>query len=230
MPRHHDSGKLDLAEVFRRVEAQMRAQLATGAIFEHPSSHGAAAEQQWLAFFDHYLPQRFRAAPAFVVNSAGCRSRQIDIAIYDNLHYSPLFPHPAGVHIPIESVYAVFEVKPTISPQWLRDAGEKAATVRALQSVDRPILAGLLAASSRWNPDKFAKNLRRAVRGLPPSMRIDLGCALEHGSFDYNGRKLHVSREQEILFFFTLRLIARLNALDPVSPLDMLSYAPPQAA
>jgi len=71
----------------------MLACLAVGEIFEHPSACGSASEQRWMDLFNCYLPQRYRAAPAFVVDADGRRSRQIDIAIYDNF-YSPLiFPH-----------------------------------------------------------------------------------------------------------------------------------------
>src|SRR5689334_17942446 len=155
MPRRPDSGQIDLAEVFRRVQEEMLAQLSVGRLFEHASSAGAATEHHWLQLFDRYLPKRYRAAPAFVIDSTGRRSRQIDIAIFDNLYTPPLFPHSSGLHLPAESVYAVFEVKPTFSRQWLRDAAEKAASVRSLRRTSvsvigreamRPpaILAGLL--------------------------------------------------------------------------------------
>ncbi len=77
----------------------MLAGLAVGDAFENPSACGSASEQRWIDLFDRYLPQRYRAAPAFVVDADGRRSRQIDIAIYDNL-YSPLiFPHESGLHL-----------------------------------------------------------------------------------------------------------------------------------
>src|SRR6185437_10945142 len=111
---------------------EMLAQLRVGGLFEHASSMGAATEHQWLDLLRKYLPRRYRCAPAFVIDSAGRRSRQIDVAIFDNLYSPPLFPHDSGQHVPAESVYAVFEVKPTISKQWIRDAAEKAASVRSL--------------------------------------------------------------------------------------------------
>src|SRR6476659_1485973 len=181
MPRRPDSGHIDLAEVFRRVQEEMLAQLSVGALFEHPSAAGHATEHHWLQLFDRYLPKRYRAAPAFVIDSTGRRSRQIDIAIFDNLYSPPLFPHEAGLHLPAESVYAVFEVKPTISKQWLRDAAEKAASVRALRRTSapiiasgalrrapirpQPILAGLLATSSVWSAETFGANVRNALTG-----------------------------------------------------------------
>jgi len=195
MPRKPDSGQLDLAEVFRRVQVQMLSELAVGSMFEHASSAGAATEHNWIHLFERYLPKRYRAAPAFVIDCDGRRSKQIDIAIFDNLYSPPLFPHDAGLHIPAESVYAVFEVKPTISKQFLRDAAQKAASVRTLRRTSapvysrgaacgltargltvtarrtaikpQPILAGLLATSSVWSAETFDANLRNALN--PPA-------------------------------------------------------------
>jgi hypothetical protein len=224
MPRPPDSGQIDLAEVFRRVQQEMLAQLSVGALFEHPSAAGHATEHHWLQLFDRYLPQRYRAAPAFVIDSAGRRSRQIDIAIFDNLYTPPLFPHSSGLHLPAESVYAVFEVKPTFSRQWLRDAAEKAASVRALRrtsvsvigrpkTTPPPILAGLLATTSVWTARSFAANLRRCNQ-------LDIGCCLEHGSFE--GKT--ISSPDQSLIFFILRLLDRLRAMGTAPAIDWSEY------
>ena len=231
MPRHADSGRVDLAEIFRRVQSEMLAQLSVGRLFEHASTAGAATERHWLDLFDRYLPKRYRAAPAFVIDSRGRRSRQIDIAIFDNLYSPSLFPHPSGLHLPAESVYAVFEVKPTFSRQWLRDAAEKAASVQALRRTsvnapgrDRvqpsPILAGLLATTSVWTPSTFAANLRRARYDL------DIGCCLEHGSFE--GKT--ISSAEHSLIFFLLRLLDRLRAMGTAPAIDWSEYARPFVA
>jgi hypothetical protein len=240
MSRRPDSGTIDLAEVFRRVQQQMLADLAVGRLFEHASSAGAATEHHWIRLFERYLPKRYRAAPAFVIDSDGHRSRQIDIAIFDNLYSPPLFPHASGQHLPAESIYAVFEVKPTFSRQWLRDAHEKAASVRALRRTSvsviaagnrrraiqpSPILAGLLATSSVWTPSTFALNLRRALTSTP----LDLGCSLEHGAFEQCTQKsrhtLRISEPAESLIFFVLRLIERLRAMGTAPAADLMQYA-----
>lgn len=235
MPRPPDSGRLDLAEVFQRVQSEMLAQLAVGRLFEHGSAAGAATEQHWIELFNRYLPHRYRSAPAFVIDSNGCRSRQIDIAIFDNLYSPPLFPHTSGIHIPAESVYAVFEVKPTFSRQWIRDAAEKAESVRSLRRTSvaviyggtkhspirpRPILAGLLATSSVWNPETFGENLHEALVGVP----LDLGCSLQHGSFERRGRSIKISTADESLIFFVLRLLERLRALGTAPAADLMQY------
>jgi hypothetical protein len=236
MARSPDSGRLDLAEVFYSVQEEMLAQLAVGGFFEHPSAAGAATEQHWLDLFNRYLPQRYRATPAFVIDSEGRRSRQIDIAIFDNLYSPPLFPHKSGLHIPAESVYAVFEVKPTFSRQWIRDAGEKAASVRALRRTSvrvmsgnllrapirlKPILAGLLATTSVWTPQTFSKNLKAALLATPN--RLDLGCSLEHGSFE-QAKNITISTQEESLIFFILRLLERLRAQGTAPAADLMKY------
>ena len=223
MPRATDSGHLDLAEVFLRVQHEMLAQLAVGHAFEHASTAGAATERHWLKMFRRYLPKAYRAAPAFIIDSLGRRSRQIDIAIFDQLYSPLLFPHASGVHVPAESVYAVFEIKPTFSRQWLRDAAEKAASVRALHRTTRdpqPILAGLLAAGSVWSPLTFAANLHRSLQSTP----LDLGCCLQYGSFEQT-RTLRISSHDESLIFFVLRLLERLRAMGPAPAIDLMQYA-----
>jgi len=228
MPRSPDSAQLDLADVFHRVQQEMLAQLSVGRLFEHASSAGHASEHHWLELFARYLPQRYRAAPAFVIDSTGRRSRQIDIAIFDNLYTPPLFPHPSGLHLPAEAVYAVFEVKPTFSRQWLRDAADKAASVRSLrrtsvkvigrdQITPPPILAGLLATTSVWTPKSFQSNLRRALKSFP----LDLGCSLQHGAFDGTT----ISEPSRSLIFFLLHLLTRLREMGTAPAPDWHQYA-----
>ena len=242
MPRAPDSAQLDLPEIFLRVQHEMLAQLATGHAFEHASTAGAATEHHWLELFDRYLPKRYRATPAFVIDSQGSRSRQVDIAIFDNLYSPLLFPHASGFHIPAESVYAVFEVKPTFSRQWLQDAADKAASVRDLRRTSvpviaggtrrsairpRPILAGLLATGSVWNPGTFASNLRRALSSIDGP--LDLGCCLEHGAFERTSSprisRLRISEKDESLIFFIIRLLERLRAMGTAPAADLMLYA-----
>ena len=252
MPRRPDSGHIDLAEIFRRVQEEMLAQLSVGRLFEHASTAGAATEHHWLQLFDRYLPKRYRAAPAFVIDSTGRRSRQIDIAIFDNLYTPPLFPHSAGLHLPAESVYAVFEVKPTFSRQWLRDAAEKAASVRSLRrtsvsvigrpkTTPPPILAGLLATTSVWTAPTFAANLLRVLQERTARVELDttedgrnpLRCARQDKCRDLDiGCCLehgafednHISSPDHSLIFFLVRLLDRLRAMGTAPAIDWSAY------
>jgi len=238
MSRPPDSGRLDLAEVFHRAQREMLAQLAMGRLIEHGPTAGAATERHWIALFERYLPKRYRASSAFVIDSRGSRSRQIDIAIYDHFYSPLLFPQESAVHIPAESVYAVFEVKPSMSRPQMRDAAAKVASVRALHRTSatvisagkrcspvrpNPILGGWLVASSVWGEETFSANVSRAVRELKGQERLDLGCCLEHGAFEFI-RTVRVSCAEESLIFFILRLLDRPRAMGTAPAVDWAEY------
>jgi len=243
MARPKDSGRVDLHDIFRHVQAQMQARLASGELLEHPTACGAATERHWLDLFAEYLPERYRASPAFILDSNGRRSRQIDIAIYDRFYSPLLFPLPSGLHVPAESVYAVFEVKQALNFRLLRDAGRKAASVRRLRrtsvpviSAGRarppltppPILAGILALRAAWNRP-FQSQLMKALTPLEPAEFLDIGCALEVASFEAlpsrSGPKLSFSHPGEALIFFMLRLLDRLRSLGTAPAPDLSAYA-----
>ena len=207
MPRSVDSGRVDLALHFQRLQTNLSATLDLASLIEHGTSSGATAEQHWAAFLNTHLPAQLHAAPAFVYDASGRRSRQIDIAIYDNLRAPSLYPNTAALHLPADAALAIFEVKPTFSRQWLRDASAKAASVRSLlRSPNAPLLTGLLAKSSVWKPARFAKNLRPALTRT----HLDLGCSLDHGSFS-KSPTLTISPANSSLHFFMYSLLVRLS-------------------
>ena len=174
----------------------MLAQLHVGGLIEHGPTAGAATERHWIALFERYLPKRYRASSAFVIDSRGNRSRQIDIAIFDHFYSPLLFPQESAVHIPAESVYAVFEVKPSMSRPLVRDAAAKVVSVRALHRTSaavisagkrcpavRPnrILGGLLAATSVWGEATFAANITPGVAEHKKHEQLDWSAAWSTG-------------------------------------------------
>ena len=239
-PRRSNIGLLD---IFPTVQDQMLAQFRLGNLLWHPAATGAATENQWIEFLNLYLPRRYAATSAFVISADGFCSRQIDIAVYDRLYSPMLFPHPSGLHIPAESVYAVFEVKQLLSPDMLQDAAEKAASVRRLRRTSVPIvsagtvqpatppkdiLAGILAVRSTWGR-KFRDKAARAIENLPDEQRLDFGCALLHGAFEMlpegESYSIHFSPAREALVFFFIRLVERLRALGTAPAADLMAYA-----
>jgi len=124
MSRPPHSGRLDLGELFHRAQREMLAQLHVGGLIEHGPTAGAATERHWIALFERYLPKRYRASSAFVID------------------YSPLlFPQVSAVHVPAESVYAVFEVKQNVTRDMVRDAAAKVASVRALHRTSATLIS-----------------------------------------------------------------------------------------
>src|SRR5437870_4575116 len=107
--------------------------------FAHPGTKGDASEKVWLELLGTYLPQRYQAATAHVVDSQGEFSDQIDVVIFDR-QYSPfIFLYQGQTIIPAESVYAVFEAKQAIDAAQVAYARNKVASVRRLHRTSLPI-------------------------------------------------------------------------------------------
>jgi hypothetical protein len=104
-------------------EIEQRLSTARKAI-AHPTAKGDASEGVWVELFNTYLPARYRAAKAFVVDSQGVFSEQIDVLVFDR-QYSPfIFTFQGQTVLPVESVYAVFEAKQTINGHNITYAGQ----------------------------------------------------------------------------------------------------------
>ena len=238
MPRPCDSGRVDLNQVFLHLQSRMLSHLEVGSALEHASTCGAASEAHWLKLLNAHLPERYRASSAFIVDSDGRRSRQIDVAIYDRF-YSPLiFPYESGYLVPAESVYAILEVKQVLTRQYVRDAGLKIASVRRLRRTSvrvpfaggsyppkRPhrILGVIVATRSVWVKD-FEPNLTSALAQLDSDAAVDLGCVVTQGAFEISGRLWKRSEPSESLIYFMIRLIERLRALGNAPAADLMSY------
>lgn len=212
--------------------------------FKHPVSKGDVAESSWLEMLRHHLPQRYQVNKAFVIDSRGESSEQIDIVVHDR-QYSPFVLHFRDeLFVPAESVYAAFEVKQDMDAGQIDYAGKKIASLRRLHRTSLPIkhaggkfepkkperiLGGLLCLESNWNPP-FGEPLEDAIKRLPGDGRLDIGCAVQHGIFevaynDFEPPVLTAKLTGCSLALFVLRLIARLQDMATVPCLDVMAYA-----
>ena len=209
-------------------------------LFGHPGTKGDASESVWLQLFQTYLPQRYQAASAHVVDSKGTFSDQIDVVLFDR-QYSPFIFHFEGQTIvPAESVYAVFEAKQTINAAQVAYAQEKVASVRRLHRTSlpiphaggtydpkplSPILGGLLTFESDWNP-AFGHPLTDALSSGDPAGRLDLGCVAAHGMFGCDASGCYtITPGGKPATAFLLELIARLQSSATVPMIDVRAYA-----
>ena len=234
-----------LTKQFLSLQKCLEANLnASRSSIEHPVSKGDASENSWLSMFQEHLPNRYQVDKAFVIDSNGDRSDQIDIVIYDRQYTPLLYNKHTQIHIPAESVYAVFEVKQELNQKHIKYAGEKIASVRGLKRtsakiVDRGqefparplfrVLGGILTLSSAWTP-AFGESLQTALKERPEKERIDLGCVIEKGAFEvvYNqDGTLHFQQSKPELTFiyFFIRLLDKLQKLGTVPAIDYSEYS-----
>lgn len=208
--------------------------------FGHPGTKGDASESVWLELLETYLPKRYCATSAHVVDSAGAFSDQIDVVVFDR-QYSPfIFSYQGATIIPAESVYAVFEAKQTINVNQVEYAQKKVESVRRLFRTSLPIphaggiypakplqhiLGGLLTFESDWTPP-LGDALTSALAKASDEQRLDLGCVAAHGMFNFDGKGCHiVSPIEKAATAFLLELIARLQENATVPMIDVRAYA-----
>jgi len=220
-------------------DIQKRLEIARQAL-AHPGTKGDASEAVWLELLQQYLPHRYQAATAHIVDSKGAFSDQIDVVVFDR-QYSPfIFHFQDQTIIPAESVYAVFEAKQTINAGLVRYAQEKAASVRRLHRTSLPIphaggtyppkapnriLGGILSLESDWSPPLGAA-LKDALESAGQHECLELGCVAAHGtvSFDQaDGYSLTLQDKPATAFL--LELIARLQEVATVPMIDVRAYS-----
>ncbi len=209
--------------------------------FGHPGTKGDASELVWLRLLQTYLPARYCAESAHVVDSHGHFSDQIDVVIFDR-QYSPfIFNFESQYIIPAESVYAVFEAKQTINAEQVQYAQNKVTSVRDLHRTSLPIphaggtydpkplqhiLGGLLTFESDWSPP-LGDPLKRALQGGEDQGRLDLGCVAAHGVFEFEeaAADFTLAAMEKPATAFLFELIARLQAMATVPMIDIRAYA-----
>ena len=225
-----------LAGLHERIEQELARARAS---FGHPGTKGDASQYVWLQLLSHYLPERYRAASAHIVDSKGAFSDQIDVVVYDRQYSPVIFKMGEQIILPAESVYAVFEAKQAINLEQVRYATNKVASVRKLHRTSLPIpsaagmlparepsriIGGLLCFESDWSPpfgDPLLKALRENHEGS-----LDLGCVAAHGIFncDENGC-YSIMPQGKPATAFLFELIARPQAIATVSMIDVRAYA-----
>ena len=222
-------------------DIQTRLQIARRT-FAHPDAKGDASEDVWLQMLSTYLPERYRADKAFVVDSNGIFSEQIDVVVYDR-QYSPfIFKYQGQTIVPAESVYAIFEAKQTVNANHVAYARKKVASVRKLHRTSLPIpyakgtypakplipiLGGILTFESDWTPCCGDPLWSALGDGSLEEDRLNIGCVAAHGHFvwDHMTRTYQFTSEGKPATAFLFKLISMLQFSGTVPMIDVNAYA-----
>lgn len=251
-----DRPKFDIAAAFRNKQEALNASfLAIRDVTSHPTTIGDQSEGDWVGLIRDFLPTRYTVGPIFAVDHTGSMSEQIDVAIYDT-HFSPQwFGGTSGTRfVPVESVYAVFEVKPEFNSEYLAAAQKKVKSVRDLDRTSapvvhkggtysrqeislRPIIGGILT-TRQGLADPVAKLLEKQKESADEASSefLNIGICLEQFAFDYtpmisedpNGENVVTisiaSTFEDQLIYFAIRLFRQLQVIGSVPAVDMIRY------
>lgn len=206
----------------------------------HPNSQGDLSEYNWRKFLEGFLPNRYDVCTGFVYDSAGGMSEQIDIIICDRFHSPLIFKDENGEHyVMAESVYAVFEVKQTVTKEHIEYADKKIESVIKLKRTSRGminagklvpprplthIIGGLLTTDNVDNPLSEA-----TLKGhMACSDNIDIICSANIGTFHRRGvgvGSIMASDAKESLSSFFYVILDELFKLGTVAAIDIRDYA-----
>lgn len=239
------TNKVDLKVLFEDLQANMFTNLSLSREnIGHAPTKGDASEVAWLQMLQQYLPVRYQAEKAFVVDSVGSISDQLDIVIFDR-QYSPfLLNHNGALFIPAESVYCIFEIKQSISKNNIEYAGDKAASVRKLNRTSAPIvhaggtisdpkpppriLAGFLSLGSDWKPG-LGNSCINALKSQKGDHQLDFGCVINHGAFMISENEkgtlsIDIIPSDKALISFFMTLLQKLQAMGTVPAMKISAY------
>lgn len=96
-----------LVDMFSALQNEMIADTNLSLVVDHPVDKGSNTEECWIDWFNEYLPKRYHAAKATVIDSNGNKSDQIDIVLYDT-QYSYLVCTHKGIDIFLPRAYTQF--------------------------------------------------------------------------------------------------------------------------
>ena len=169
-----------LADVARELilrSASIRRDFAS-----HRPSAGANREDLVEGFLRDHLPGRFGISTGLLISHDGLFSNQADLVVVDSLHNSPLHAGSRNKLWPVESVYALIEVKTTLGPSDIADAISKGRRFKGLprQFADGPFPQKItdslfvIWSSDCPEPATVKINLLNALRGIPRTEQPDL--------------------------------------------------------
>lgn len=224
-----------LATLHEDIQHRLRSVRATLA---HPGTKGDGSENVWLDLLGTYLPNRYQVAKAFVVDSNGIFSQQIDVVVFDRQYTPFIFKIEGQTIVPAESVYAVFEAKQSIDAGMIEYAQKKVASVRQLHRTSLPIphaggtfpakepiriLGGVLSFESDWSP-ALGEPLRRALVADLDHGALDIGCVASHGHLFRSDNSFEMVADGKPATAFLFKLIAMLQFSGTVPMIDIEAY------
>lgn len=240
---NNSGNKAYVKDLFNGMQKSMLDSLeSVRKIVKHGPAKGSYTEKDWINVLDNFLPNRYDITKAFIIDSNDSISEEIDIVVY-NKHHSPLFFSKNGInYIPVESVYAIFEVKQDFNKTTFDYAKKKFKSVRGLKPVSghitdrgkiekpRPpyeIIGVILTTNTTWRTP-FSNPLLKYINQLEDSQKINLGCVLNCGSFLINYKsdvdRISFSNKNDSLITFFLNLWSSLQPIGSSYAIDYTVY------
>lgn len=149
---------------------------------QHRLSAGENRQDLVKQFLVDHLPERFGIDTGFIISSDNQFSNQADLIIVDKQNNAPLYSGYRNRLWPVESVYALIEVKTHLTPTDIGDAVEKGRRFKSMKrefcytSTPQPTENSLYAiwAFESPTPAVLKDNLKQALHDIDLDLQPDL--------------------------------------------------------
>lgn len=234
-----------LKEAFESISKKMTLDFSeVTSRINHNGEKGTARENVLQNYLRNYIPDKYNFSKGTIIDCNDNQSRQVDIIIHDKYTTPCLIDMDSTKVIPVESVYAVIEVKSTLTKEELRKSIENINSVKQLKKntivgVSYPTAGLVFAYDSDASLDSIYKNVVELSAGIEPENRVSCVCVLNKGIIilaDKHGLNkvsllpnvetvyAMMKNEEDSLLLFYLILIQLLTQIQ-VYPPDMVKYA-----
>lgn len=166
----------DIVEELKRKSDRVRLGFSTHRLTAGENREGIVAD-----FLRENLPKSFGVDTGLILSKSGEFSNQADIVVVDHNSNAPLYPSSTKHLWLVEAVYALIEVKTTLSPAEISDAVQKCrkfktllrdfSTVPALPQIPDSLF--ILWAFDAPSPETAKTNILSALQGVPRSEQPD---------------------------------------------------------
>lgn len=159
--------KISLKEIIEGYSDLISAHAKLAGTYKHPTGIGDGREDALIDVIRQIIPDHLAANKCTIIDAQGNATAEFDIVIFEKSHcLTPLIASGRKV-IPVESVYAVIEVKSKLD----KDAYEK--FLAAICSLDR--LTRFYEPTGYHPPQVFTQQHRETLRqGIKPQQRFPL--------------------------------------------------------
>lgn len=170
----------DIANNLSNKSAAIRRDFAS-----HRPSGGEHREEEVGKILEGLFPKRFGISTGLIFSHDGLFSNQSDLIVVDDQNNVPLYPENRSKLWPVESVYALIEVKTQLGPRELQDSIHKGRNFKRLQREFltlhnnfplQRIEASLFViwAFESPSPNTLKQNLFNALANIPQDEHPDL--------------------------------------------------------
>lgn len=234
-----------LKEEFESISERMRIDFEqVTKMISHPVVKGTARENALQTYLRPHIPDKFEISEGIIVDSHDHQSCQVDMIIHDKIATPYLLDTNMKKVIPIESVYAIIEVKSTLTKDELRKCIYNIQSVRSLTKntltgQTSPTLGFVFAYDSDSSLETIYSNFHELTKSIPLEQQISAICVLNKGLIlsalteNLSTIILNPSKEttfamynnsDNALLMFYLLLFQALNTII-IYPPNMMAYA-----